>query len=79
MREGDCVYFKQPFQPNPAIPTTYQQGIIAAIVVDESTDRVTDVLVQLYDPDRDAVHMDKDGSPLLYSFRWDELDWQEAQ
>ncbi|NER00081.1 MAG: hypothetical protein F6K30_25855 [Cyanothece sp. SIO2G6] len=75
MREGDCVYFKQPFQPNPAIPKTYQQGIIAAIVTSESTDRVTDVIVRLYDPNRDAIHVDEDGSSALYSFQRDELDW----
>ncbi|MEB3229380.1 MAG: hypothetical protein VKJ64_00110 [Leptolyngbyaceae bacterium] len=74
MREGDCVYLKQPFQPHPTTSITFQQGIVAAIVIDESTDVVTDVLVQLYDPDQNTVYTDEQGGKVLYCFSWDELE-----
>ncbi|MGK7890408.1 MAG: hypothetical protein AB4042_13815 [Leptolyngbyaceae cyanobacterium] len=76
MREGDRVYFNQPFQPDPTVATTYRCGIVAAIVKDETTAMITDVLVQLYDLDQDAVYVDEFGAEVLHRFLGDELNLQ---
>ncbi|NJR60048.1 MAG: hypothetical protein HC769_15120 [Cyanobacteria bacterium CRU_2_1] len=71
MEIGDRVRLKQPFTPTLISTQTYQFGIIAAIVSNNSQ---TEVLLYLYNPDTATTYTDEFGERPTYSFRLDEIE-----
>jgi hypothetical protein len=77
MEIGDLVRLKQPFSPTPTVPE-YCFGIIAGIVWSNPTradlSEVTEIVLYLYEPDRDLIYTDELGIRVLYSFYPHELE-----
>lgn len=78
MQKGDLVRLKRPFIPEPTSGKQYTLGIVVDLVWDESKETpgqgLTEVLLYLYDGDRQEPYVDEFGVNPLYSFYPSELD-----
>lgn len=83
MKIGDIVRLKQPFKPEPDCLEEYRYGVVIGLVETDRDStgaqprsRLSEVILQLYNPETAIVYTDGFGTRPMFYFRIDELELQ---
>ncbi|MDJ0707705.1 MAG: hypothetical protein QNJ46_30885 [Leptolyngbyaceae cyanobacterium MO_188.B28] len=77
MKIGDIVRLRHSFKPSSDCSQDYSFGVVAGLVFDNGQDKdnseLTEIVLNLYDPNTSTTYVDEAGVAPIYSFYPNEI------